>query len=220
LQWMSTLLPRGVRKGAVAAQGSGGAVPSGRHRAGTLCTASKRRPGLPSDAVAPVVVGDRVADDNNWAGPQPLQVRWRWARLCGDRLAFLLASHLQEQCEEDKVRRVARWARPLVTLCALGLATGTLAACGGDGGSVGGSERELRLAVGGESEEGYDPTLGWGRYGSPLFQSTLLKRNPDLSISADLATDYEVSDDALTWTVDIRTDATFTDGSPVTTEDV
>ncbi|WP_238694554.1 hypothetical protein [Nocardioides daphniae] len=55
---------------------------------------------------------------------------------------------------------------------------------------------ELRLAIGGESEEGYDPTLGWGRYGSPLFQSTLLKRNADLSIGTDLATDYSVSDDA------------------------
>ncbi|MEM6839306.1 MAG: hypothetical protein AAF609_20985 [Cyanobacteria bacterium P01_C01_bin.120] len=46
------------------------------------------------------------------------------------------------------------------------------------------------LAIGGESEEGYDPTLGWGRYGSPLFQSTLLKRDADLNIVNDLATDY------------------------------
>lgn len=36
---------------------------------------------------------------------------------------------------------------------------------------------ELILAIGGESEDGYDPTLGWGRYGSPLFQSTLLRRD-------------------------------------------
>ncbi|GGD25032.1 ABC transporter substrate-binding protein [Nocardioides daphniae] len=79
---------------------------------------------------------------------------------------------------------------------------------------------ELRLAIGGESEEGYDPTLGWGRYGSPLFQSTLLKRNADLSIGTDLATDYSVSDDGLVWTVDIRDDAEFTDGEPVTAEDV
>lgn len=95
-----------------------------------------------------------------------------------------------------------------------------LVGCGADDTSVGGAERELRLAVGGESEEGYDPTLGWGRYGSPLFQSTLLKRNADLSITTDLATDYEVSDDALTWIVDIRTDAVFTNGAPVTAEDV
>lgn len=79
---------------------------------------------------------------------------------------------------------------------------------------------QLRLAIGGEDEAGYDPTLGWGRYGSPLFHSTLLTRNADLSFSNDLAVGYEVSDDARTWTVDIRTDVTFSDGEPVTAEDV
>ncbi|MGD1859000.1 MAG: hypothetical protein ACFB0E_03400 [Leptolyngbyaceae cyanobacterium] len=53
-----------------------------------------------------------------------------------------------------------------------------------------GSAAQIVLAIGGESEEGYDPTLGWGRYGSPLFQSTLLKRDADLNIVNDLATDY------------------------------
>ena len=53
-----------------------------------------------------------------------------------------------------------------------------LAACSGEGRrGAGGTPTELRLAIGGESEEGYDPTLGWGRYGSPLFQSTLLARD-------------------------------------------
>lgn len=83
-----------------------------------------------------------------------------------------------------------------------------------------GAPTELRLAIGGEDEAGYDPTLGWGRYGSPLFQSTLLQRNADLSFGNDLATGHSVSDDALTWTVDIRTDAKFSDGEPVTAEDV
>lgn len=113
--------------------------------------------------------------------------------------------------------------RPHVVLAALlCLATASLTACGGDTGSQGGAGKpaELRLAVGGEEEEGFDPTLGWGRYGSPLFQSTLLKRNADLSITNDLATGHEVSRDGLTWTVDIRKDAEFTDGRPVTAEDV
>lgn len=83
-----------------------------------------------------------------------------------------------------------------------------------------GRPTELRLAVGGESDEGFDPTLGWGRYGSPLFQSTLLKRAADLSIENDLATRHEVSEDGLIWTVDIRTDAKFSDGTPVTAKDV
>jgi peptide/nickel transport system substrate-binding protein len=79
---------------------------------------------------------------------------------------------------------------------------------------------EIVLAIGGESEEGYDPTLGWGRYGSPLFQSTLLRRDADLQIVNDLATGYTVSDDRMVWTVTIREDAVFSDGQPVTAEDV
>ncbi|WP_328997919.1 ABC transporter substrate-binding protein [Kribbella sp. NBC_00709] len=87
-------------------------------------------------------------------------------------------------------------------------------------GKSGAAPKELRLAIGGESEDGYDPTLGWGRYGSPLFQSTLLARDADLNIVNDLATKHSVSADGLVWTVDIRTDAKFSDGKPVTTDDV
>ncbi|NJK99492.1 MAG: ABC transporter substrate-binding protein [Spirulinaceae cyanobacterium RM2_2_10] len=83
-----------------------------------------------------------------------------------------------------------------------------------------GSTEQIVLAIGGESEEGYDPTLGWGRYGSPLFQSTLLKRDEKLNIVNDLATDYTVSEDGLTWTVTIRNDAVFSDGEPLTATDV
>ncbi len=38
-------------------------------------------------------------------------------------------------------------------------------------------EDQLTLAIGGEPDGGFDPTTGWGRYGSPLFQSTLLKQD-------------------------------------------
>jgi len=81
-------------------------------------------------------------------------------------------------------------------------------------------KNELVLAVHGESETGYDPTTGWGRYGSPLFHSTLLTRDNDLKVVNDLATNYEVSDDGRTWTVTIRNDAKFSDGKPVTAADV
>ncbi|MBD1852933.1 ABC transporter substrate-binding protein [Cyanobacteria bacterium FACHB-502] len=83
-----------------------------------------------------------------------------------------------------------------------------------------GSSEQIVLAIGGESEEGYDPTLGWGRYGSPLFHSTLLRRNENLELVNDLATDYSVSPDRKVWTVNIRPDAKFSDGKPVTAEDV
>lgn len=79
---------------------------------------------------------------------------------------------------------------------------------------------ELVLAVGHERDDGWDPITGWGRYGSPLFQSTLLKRDKDLNVINDLATDYQVSDDALIWTVSIRDDALFSDGEALTANDV
>ncbi len=79
---------------------------------------------------------------------------------------------------------------------------------------------ELVLACGGEpTDGGFDPTAGWGRYGSPLFQSTLLARNNNLQIVNDLATGYEVSDDGLTYTVKLRP-ARFSDGEDLTAADV
>ncbi len=80
--------------------------------------------------------------------------------------------------------------------------------------------QEITLAVGGESDEGYDPTLGWGRYGAPLFQSTLLRRDADLNLVNDLAESYTLSEDRLVWTITIRQDVVFTDGEPLTAEDV
>ncbi|MEI7025369.1 ABC transporter substrate-binding protein [Paenibacillus sp. y28] len=79
---------------------------------------------------------------------------------------------------------------------------------------------QLILAVGSESETGFDPTTGWGRYGSPLFQSTLLKQDNEMNIIHDLATGYDVSADGFIWTVKLRTDAKFSDGQPVTAADV
>ncbi|MFS0821712.1 ABC transporter substrate-binding protein [Bacillus sp. 1P02SD] len=79
---------------------------------------------------------------------------------------------------------------------------------------------ELVLALGSEPEKGFDPTSGWGRYGSPLFQSTLLKRDDKLNIVNDLATHYEVSEDGKVWTVNLRDDVKFSDGQPLTADDV
>lgn len=79
---------------------------------------------------------------------------------------------------------------------------------------------ELVLAIGGEPENGFDPTTGWGRYGSPLFQSTLLTRDDNLNITKDLATDYTISEDGLTWKYKIRNDVKFSDGKKLTAADV
>ncbi|WP_260286672.1 ABC transporter substrate-binding protein [Peribacillus aracenensis] len=79
---------------------------------------------------------------------------------------------------------------------------------------------ELVMAFGSEPEAGFDPTAGWGRYGSPLFQSTLLKRDNKLNIVNDLATSYKVNEDGKVWTVNIRKDVKFSDGEPLTADDV
>lgn len=79
---------------------------------------------------------------------------------------------------------------------------------------------ELVLAIDGETEGGFDPTTGWGLYGSPLFQSTLLTYDKSFNIEHDLATNYNVSEDGLSYQVEIRDDAVFSDGKELTAKDV
>ncbi|MFW0861665.1 MAG: ABC transporter substrate-binding protein [Dethiobacter sp.] len=107
-----------------------------------------------------------------------------------------------------------------LALCLTGL---SFAGCVGNRQTAQTGERprnHLVLAVKGEPEEGFDPTTGWGADGSPLFQSTLLARDNNLAIVNDLAASYEVSDDGLVWIVRLRADVKFSDGKPLTAEDV
>lgn len=83
-----------------------------------------------------------------------------------------------------------------------------------------GVKDELIMAIGSEPDEGFDPTVGWGRYGNPLFQSTLIDTDANMEIIYDLAVDYSISPDGLTWTFKLRDDAIFTDGEPVKASDV
>ena len=74
-----------------------------------------------------------------------------------------------------------------------------------------------------EPEAGFDPAYGWGageHVHEPLIQSTLTVTTPDLKIGYDLAEDVQTSEDGLTWQVKIRDDVRFTDGEPLTAEDV
>lgn len=103
--------------------------------------------------------------------------------------------------------------------CAQGTAPTASSAENGQSGTAL-TKDELVLAVGTEPEGGFDPTTGWGQYGSPLFQSTLLKRDAKLQLVNDLATTYSVSEDGLEWTVTLRDDVKFSDGEPLTAEDV
>ena len=121
--------------------------------------------------------------------------------------------------------------RLISSFLALALAAGLLAGCAGggaDSGQEGSSGRDtdsVVIAMGptSEPEAGFDPAYGWGageHVHEPLIQSTLTVTNTDLTIGYDLATEYSVSEDGLTWTVKIRDDVSFTDGEPLTAEDV
>jgi peptide/nickel transport system substrate-binding protein len=82
---------------------------------------------------------------------------------------------------------------------------------------------ELIAATGTHGEEpeaGFNPITGWGYNHEPLVQSTLFKRDSNANLINDLATNYTVSEDGLTWTVKIRNDAKFHDGVPLTAKDV
>jgi peptide/nickel transport system substrate-binding protein len=53
-----------------------------------------------------------------------------------------------------------------------------------------------------------------------LVYSGLMKENPDGSLSPDLASDYSISADKLTYTFTLKDDARFQDGTAVTADDV
>ncbi len=115
-------------------------------------------------------------------------------------------------------------------LAAAGLG-GALTACGGNGGQqdqgTAPAEAKTQVVVtmtpGSEPAAGFDPLVAWGcgeHVHEPLIQSTLITTDTDLNFVNDLATGYECSADGMTWTFTIRDDVKFTDGEPLTAEDV
>lgn len=82
---------------------------------------------------------------------------------------------------------------------------------------------EIVVAVGahgGEPDIGYDPIQGYAYSTEPLIQSTLFKRDGNMTLENDLAEDYSVSDAGKKYTVNIRDDVKFHDGSKLTAKDV
>ena len=93
-----------------------------------------------------------------------------------------------------------------------------LTACGNE--TVNNASKDSVIIAIGSEPETLDPTQGWGHGNSPIVQSTLVKYNADLSFENDLATDYKLSSDGLTWIFTIRDDVKFTDGEKLTANDV
>lgn len=98
------------------------------------------------------------------------------------------------------------------------------AATGASGvGPDGVSQVVVTMTPSSEPAAGFDPLVGWGageHVHEPLIQSTLIVTDNNLELVNDLATDYSCSEDGLTWTFHIRDDVMFTDGVPLTAEDV
>lgn len=79
---------------------------------------------------------------------------------------------------------------------------------------------ELILGIGSEPEKGFDPIHEASHSSSLLFHSSLLKRDLDLNIVNDLAKDYKISEDKLTYTVTLKDGLKFSDGTDLTADDV
>lgn len=79
---------------------------------------------------------------------------------------------------------------------------------------------EAIVAIGAEPTAGFDSTTGGHGSLSRLIFSTLFRRDKALGWENDLATGYTVSEDRLKWTITLREDVMFTNGMPLTSEDV
>ncbi|MBS6195562.1 MAG: ABC transporter substrate-binding protein [Clostridiales bacterium] len=81
-------------------------------------------------------------------------------------------------------------------------------------------ERKTEVTIGFSSEgDSFDPCTGFGYAGSPLY-SSLVRINGDDQVENDLATEYTVSEDSLTWTFKVRDDVKFTNGDSLKASDV
>lgn len=79
----------------------------------------------------------------------------------------------------------------------------------------------INVYIGGSIfDSSMDPVKGFMSYGYPFVNEALIQADINSEYVADLATDWEVSDDALTYTFNLREGVTFSDGTPFTAEDV
>ena len=83
-----------------------------------------------------------------------------------------------------------------------------------------GAKDSLVISVGGQTGGNYDPCKGYGNSGYGIFHTALLKINVNVQIEPDLATEYSISPDGLVYTYTVRGDVKFSDGKPLTPQDV
>jgi len=84
-----------------------------------------------------------------------------------------------------------------------------------------GVQDTLTIYVGAEPEDGFDPMTGYGSTGAyTFFHSRLLRFDKDMKLQPDLASEWKISGDGLTYTYKLRDDVVFSDGSPLKASDV
>ncbi|MFI7273848.1 ABC transporter substrate-binding protein [Streptomyces sp. NPDC049879] len=127
---------------------------------------------------------------------------------------------------DSSERRTARFTRLAAALAGAAV----LAACstttgGGDSGGAGGGGTDELTAAGTYPVESLDPhgaqgaSTGTQFAGQAIF-SRLVKPEADGTLTGDLAESWEPNEDVTAWTFTLREGVTFSDGSPLTAEDV
>ena len=126
------------------------------------------------------------------------------------------------------IKRIAIWAAVpllLLVLTACGAQSTEPSTSAANSTTTTAKTSQVVVALSTESEPtaGFNPIINWGsgeHMHEPLIQSTLITTDANLNFHNDLATDYSVSSDGLTWTFKIRDDVKFSDGKPLTAADV
>lgn len=118
-------------------------------------------------------------------------------------------------------RKTVRKIAAVIALLCLGAVV--LTGCGGSSsGSGSGTDGDGISIYVGETifDSSLDHVKGAFSYGYPVINNALTKVTPESTYAGDLALDWEVSSDALTYTFHLREGVTFHDGSDFTAEDV
>ncbi|APC47337.1 peptide ABC transporter substrate-binding protein [Virgibacillus halodenitrificans] len=118
--------------------------------------------------------------------------------------------------------------RKLSLLLVAALLLSLMAACGGDdnednaGDSAEGNNEQVLHLTNGDTIPTMDASMATDEYAFQFLSSTtdgLYRLGENGEIKEGIATNHEVSEDALTWTFNLREDAVWSNGDPVTAND-
>ncbi|RFU84594.1 ABC transporter substrate-binding protein [Streptomyces triticagri] len=115
-----------------------------------------------------------------------------------------------------------RWIRGTGATAAAAALAVTAAACSAPGGDSGSDGAKTSAVVGIAYEpDSLSPLLGYGKDGNSKIFDGLLTHDGDMKLKPALATELpKISDDGRTYTYKLRKDVEFSDGEPLTADDV